>query len=253
MVRYRKPYRIKKKKSILKSRLFWRVVLGLIFTGVSLYFFFLSSIFKIKEINISGNQKVKTEAIEEMIKNGNIFLINLEAVKKEILGKFPQIASVNLKRKFPDSIIVQVEERKAVAIFSQGDNLFSLDKEGVIFENATSTGDLLKIQNLDEARPRPDLKLGDKVLESNLMSSALTIVSKLKDDFKIAIKEVSAVSNERLNVKTSEGWEIYFNPTKDLNWQATKLRAVLEQEISPERRKSLQYIELRFGNLASYK
>jgi len=31
------------------------------------------------------------------------------------------------------------------------------------------------------------------------------------------------------------------------------LRAVLEEEILPEKRKNLEYIELRFGNLAPYK
>jgi len=250
--RHRRPYRAKNKKSILRSKLFWRVVLGLVFAGVSFYFFFLSPIFQIKEINISGSP-VFYEEIKKLMDGKNIFLVNLAVAKKEIPEKFPQIAKVSLKRKFPGSIIVQVEERKLAAVFSQGDNLFFIDKEGVIFENATSGGDLPKIQKIDEDGPRPDLKLGEKVLESNLVSSILDIESKLRGDFKIAAKEVLIVSGERLNVKTGEGWEIYFDPTKDLDWQATKLKAVLEQEISQDRRRNLQYIELRFGNLASYK
>jgi|SRR3989344_510855 len=255
MTRYRKPYRVKRKKSILRSRLFWRIVLVLVFIGVSFYFIFLSPIFKIKKIDISGNQEIQTEDIKSMIKTGNIFLADLGMAKKIISEKFPQIALIDIERKFPDKIIVRIEERKAVAVFCQQDNCFLIDKEGVIFapiRNDISNG-VIKIQKLDEDGPRPDLRLGDKVLENNLISSALTIESKLKDDFEIAIEEFLVVSNERLNVKTDESWEIYFDPTEDLNWQATKLKAVLEQEISRERRKDLQYIELRFGNLASYK
>ncbi len=180
-------------------------------------------------------------------------MVNLGAAKKGILEKFPQIVKVSLKRKFPGSVIVQIEERQAAAVFCKTDNCFLIDKEGVIFENAASSSNLLKIQKAEETGSLPQLNLGDKVLESNLVSSILNIESKLKDDFQIAVKEALAVSNERLNVKTGEGWEIYFDPTKDLNWQTTKLKAVLEQEISQDRRKSLQYIELRFGNLASYK
>ncbi len=252
MVRYRKPYRVKRKKSIFKSRLFWRIILGLFFAGVSFYFFLLSPIFKIKEINISGSP-VFYEEIQRSIYGKNIFLVNLELAKKEILEKFPKIAKIILKRRFPSKITGAIEERKSVAIFSQGDNLFSIDKEGVIFENAALTGDLIKIQKADGDGSRPDLRLGEMVLEGNLISSILTVEVKLKDNFQITIKEVEVVSGERLNIKTSEGWEIYFDPTKDLNWQMTKLKAVLEQEISQEKRKNLQYIELRFGNLASYK
>src|SRR3989344_9148414 len=247
---YRKPYRVKKKKSVLKSRLFWRVVLVLIFMGVSSYFFFLSSIFKIKEINISGNpafaeatagrQKILYQKIQKLLDTKNIFLIDFEEIKKEILEKFPQIASINIERKFPESITVQVEERRGVAIFCQIDSCFLIDKEGVIFENVSDKLGLVTIRpSLIESK-----RLGEKVLETSHMSSILNIESKLRGDFKIAVEEILAVSNERLNIETLEGWEIYFDPSKDLDWQITKLKAVLEQEISAEKRKNLEYIEL---------
>ncbi|MDO8601404.1 MAG: FtsQ-type POTRA domain-containing protein [bacterium] len=256
MKRYRKPYRIKKKKSILKSRLFWRVVLGLVFAGVSFYFFLFSPIFRIKKINISGNEDILTQDIKKIITDemfaeygDNVFLFGSLKIKNTLLGIYPKISKLELRRIFPDTLRVAIEERKSVAIFSQGDELFSLDKEGIIFENASDKLGLITVRsNSTELKD-----IGGKVLEDNIISSILTIGSKLKDDFKIAIEEVLAASNERLNIKTDEGWEIYFDPTQDLNWQITKLKAVLEQEISPDRRKSLQYIELRFGNLASYK
>lgn len=237
---YRKPYRVKKKKSILKSRLFWRIVLGSVLLGVASYFFLLSSIFQVKEINIFGSPAFYGE-IQKSIYGKNIFLVDLESIKKEISEKFPKIAAIDIKKRFPDKVIVQVEERRAAAVFCRADACFLIDKEGVIFQNAATSSDLLKIQKAEEA-----------VLTSKIMSSILAAESKLKD-ISVLTKEYWVVSNERLNIKTSEGWEIYFDPAKDLNWQITKLEAVLEQEISPDRRKSLQYVELRFGNLASYK
>jgi len=69
----------------------------------------------------------------------------------------------------------------------------------------------------------------------------------------LKILEVSIISEERLNAKTSEGWEIYFNLEGDINWQLTKLGAVLEKEIPPEKRENLEYIDLRFGNFAPFK
>ena len=57
------------------------------------------------------------------------------------------------------------------------------------------------------------------------------------------------VSDRRFNAKTAEGWEVYFTPKEDLNWQITELKAVLENEISPERRGNLEYIDLRFEKI----
>ena len=57
------------------------------------------------------------------------------------------------------------------------------------------------------------------------------------------------VSEERLNVKTSEGWEIYFNTADDLDWQVQELALVLEKQITPEKRRNLEYIDLRFSRV----
>ncbi len=69
----------------------------------------------------------------------------------------------------------------------------------------------------------------------------------------VLVEEISVISEERINVKTSQGWEIYFNPKKDLEWQLRKLGADLDEFIPLEKRKDLEYIELRFGNLAPFK
>lgn len=241
--RYRKPYRVKRKrKPIFKNKWFWRVILGLIFAGVSFYFFFLSPIFQIKEINISG-KPVFCEKIQKLMNGKNIFLINFDEIKKETLKEFPKIAEVNLKRNFPDKIIGDIEERQPVAVFNQGEEFFFIDREGIIYEKTTPDTPLLKIKKAETG----------SLLKNNLMSSILDIELKLKDDFKISIEEVLVVSEDRLNIKTIEGWQAYFNPLKDLNWQLTKLKAVLESEIPQAKRKNLEYIDLRFGNLAPYK
>ena len=74
----------------------------------------------------------------------------------------------------------------------------------------------------------------------------------MAEELKIKTKEF-IIFSEHLNVKTSEDWEVYLNPQEDINWQLTKLGAVLEEEIPLEKRKDLEYIELRFGNFAPYK
>ncbi len=260
-MKYRKPYRIKKKKPILKNRFFLTGILSLIILGGFFYFFFLSDVFQIKKIIITGEQKVSKDDIKLVVESGlekkilffetkSIFLVDLNKIREDVLNKFPQIGEIEISQGLPDALNLIVIERKEVGIFCRDAVCFLLDGEGIIFENATGSPQLLKIQNL---LFNEELKLGERAVDKELLSKITEVNQKLKNDFKIPLEEVSIISDDRVNFKNLEGWEIYFDPQKDLDWQFTKLRAVLDEEIPLEKRGNLEYIELRFGNLASYK
>ncbi len=292
---YRKPHQYKRKKSILKNRFFWLSILFLIFLSSVFYFLFLSQTFQVGKIIVlrqtqdnpepvewvaAGEKKVSKDELKSLIEKnlGNkilffdtksIFLVNLNGLRKNILNDFPQIAGVEIKRKFPDTLDFIVTERAVTADLCQGEKCFLLDNEGVIFalqalaflpavasaeagaeaKGIPSETNLIKI--IDEQNREP-FKLGEKAIEKEDLSKILAVSSKLSD-FKIPVKEFLIVSGEKLEVLTSEDWKIYLSLRADIDWQMTKLRAVLEEKIPPENRKDLEYIELRFGNLAPYK
>lgn len=259
---YRKPYRVKKKKSIFRNRFFWLSILVLmVLTGV-FYLICFSSFFQIKKIQVIDSQKVSGEEIENIARqkikqkififsSESIFLADFKRINEATLEQFPQISQVSFTRKFPDTVIIRIEERKPKAVFNQDEKYFFIDEEGIIFEEIFEPSlNLLKIK---KSTVVDELKLGKRIIEKEQISKILEIGSKLKDNLKVPIEEILIVSNERLNIKTLEGWEIYFNPKEDLDWQLTKLNSVLEKEIPAEKRGNLEYIELRFGNFAPYK
>jgi len=77
----------------------------------------------------------------------------------------------------------------------------------------------------------------------------LDIQDKLKNIAGVTTTRAIIVSEERLNIAVSEGWEIYFNTEGDLDWQIKELWIVLEKQISPEKRKNLEYVDLRFSRV----
>ena len=260
--RIRKPYRIKRKKSIFENRFLKPSILILFILTTLFYIALFLNFFQIKQIKISGNQKVVKEKLETTIQgliekkilffsSKSIFLVNLDEVKKQILTVFPLISSIDFKKELPNSLILEIEERKTVAIFIQNDKSFFIDKQGVIFEETLETeSKRLKLKNLIL---NENSGLGDTVINTTKMSQIFDIESNLRNSLGIRINEVVIVSEQRFNFTTTDGWDIYFNPQNNIDWQIIKLKEVLEQEIPNENRGLLEYIELRFGNFAPYK
>jgi cell division septal protein FtsQ len=259
---YRRPHRYKRKKPIFRSK-FFRYFILLLFLGSGIfYLIYFSSFFQVKEIEISGNQKVSSENIRNLIEEKlkgkvlsfstrSIFSVNLNQINALIMGNFPQISRIDLKINLPHTIIATVEERKPIAVFSGGGKYFFLDKEGIIFEEISEPEkEITKIKNRTLT---DDFKLGEKLIEKGVLSQILKIESELKSGLKIPIKEFIFSSEDKLTAVTEEDWEIYLNLKSDVEWQMTKLRAVLEEKIPREKRGDLEYIELRFGNFAPFK
>jgi len=270
--KYKKPHRYKRKKSIFRNRFFWLGVLTPIIIGVIFYFLFLSETFQVKKIIVTGEEKVSTEDIKlfvgERLENKvlfffqtrSIFSVNLDEIKKDILSNFLQLAEVEIGRKLPDTLNVMVVERFAAAIWCQArqnfleENLggqeeqcFLVDNEGIIFERTNGAKpELLKIRNLTLNQ---DLKLGERSVEKEKMEQIMKINSGLTN-LNLKIIEAALITEKRLNLKTEEEWEIYFNLEKDLDWQIARLKQVLEEilekKILPENGKNFQYIDLRF-------
>lgn len=259
---YRKPHRYKRKKPLFRNRFFWCFLL-FFFIGCGIfYLIYFSSFFQIKEIEISGNQKVSSDNIRNLIEEKveekvlffstrSIFLVNLNQINSLIVKNFPQVDRTDLKINLPHTIIATIEERKPAAVFSGEGKNFFLDKEGIIFEEISEgETEMTKIKN---QTGRDNLELGEKVIEKEILSRLLEIEGELKAGLKIPVKEFIFSAEDKLTVLTREGWEIYLNIKSDIEWQMTKLRVVLEEKIPQEKRGDLEYIELRFGNFAPFK
>lgn len=257
---YGKAHQYRRKKPIFRSRLLWFIILFFIILTAAFYFLFFSKTFQIEKIVITNQKRVPKEDIMRVAERGlenkllffktkSVFLVNLKELEKDILNNFSQISKVEIKRNFPDSLQIIVIERPGLANWCRKDDCYLLDNEGIIFEKSSLRKDLITIR---DEREIESFNIGEKAIGGDYPEKMLEIKKRLDGEFKIIVKEF-VVLPDRLTVKTSEDWEIYFDPQKDLDWQLTKLGAVLEEKIPPEKRGDLEYIELRFGNFAPYK
>ncbi len=258
--RFRKLHRAKKKKSIFKNFYFWLLIIGIIISIFLFYFFCFHSFFKVKEIRVNDNKEVSAQDIISLVEketdkdilffqSESIFFVNLRKAEEKILDEFPKIAEVSLSKNYPDSIVIFVKERKPVAVFEQEGSYFFLDEKGIVFEKISGKDNWLVIKEKNQKR---EIDFGFNLIDEEKMGKIL-IASEELSSSKIGIDFIDIVNYYRFNVKTNEGWEIYFNSDGDIEQQALNLTLVLEKEISPERRENLEYVDLRFGNQVYYK
>lgn len=264
-----KIHRIKPKESIFRKLWFWILILAVILIGTAFYFAIFWSGLQIQNIVISGNSKITTQELSQIVSTDSttgllklwnfkivsrsILLVNTEDISREILKRFPIIEKVSINRRFPKTITLGITERNPVGIYCSNNDCFLIDNNGVIYEPISMpNSDFVVVrQTLDD----PNLYTGEGVISLDVMNYISKIQKDLQNNFQINAKEALITSPIRLNVTTGEGWQIYFNlqGNPDLSSQLTKLNLLLNGDITPTVRKTLQYIDLRFKDRAFYK
>ena len=250
----------RKKRSSLKIYffvgLFFCLLAGLIYTAVWLPYFW------IENINIENDMTyVSCLEIEKLIPKKSIFLIPINQIKNEILDKYSEIKIVEIKKEFPNTINIKIEERKNIGVWCQIEldeiatstekmiekkinECFYFDSDGIIFREASliKGGLVLNVYGTEKL-----IKIRDEIMSPELVEFILFIREKLPEiiDFEI-------VSFENLVATTNRGYQIYFNPTYSARSQLEALRISIQKEIKQEL-DSLEYIDLKIEGRVYYK
>ncbi len=253
-----------KRKRFVRSRIFFDIVLAFLFIGTLIYFLFFSKVFQIKDIQIDTFTEASKESIlkvvnEEMQKKflyffqrDSFFLLHSKEIENKIFSTFSLVSKVEVKRGLWGSVFVEVKPRIAQTIwcFNEGKDCFLADQQGVIFKQLepfyAPENDLVFVnsENPTKAIFREACSSSslERILETKNVLNSLGIFNPT------FIEKASGF----LYVKTIEGWTIYFSPKQDLASDMLKLKILLGKEISLEKRKTLEYIDLRFSK-AYYK
>lgn len=251
--RYKRPYRAKRKKPIFFKASFWCASFFIVGIAGSAWCAIFSPLFEVKDIQVSGTQKIKDQEcitlLEEQVKkevafipSKSLLLFDLKRAKDELMARFPQAQNITIERKFPSTIYASVQERQPIAVFEAGGQKFFIDENGVAFETVSSENNLFIVGKGAAAAPR----IGEAVVQKDLLVKVIKIKVAIEAAAKLGLARALIVSAERVNFTTKDGWMIYANPQKDIDWQAAKLEAVLSDKDLAINRASLEYIDLRF-------
>lgn len=258
--------KIKKNKSnnIKKLTLF---ALAIAFILGFIYLLFFSAFFKIKEIKINGLDRVDNETVLKftqteladkkylIFSQANIILLNSNKLANEIKSEF-KFSEVLIKKKYFNTLELDLFERPISFIWqSETERVYSDAKGCLIRETPVETSSnnshyltLLSDTGSKYLQEDDCLNLKEEYFEALLsLDSEISTIALLKAEKYILSSELNS-----LVLDLSNGPNIIFNTKEDLSKQVAKL-LIIRQEQVEENFLSLEYIDLRFGDLIYFK
>ena len=185
-------FQIKARRKRRKKIMF----LIMIFIIVTILVLVKAPMFAIKGAKVTGNKMIKSEGVinQKNIKGQNIFLVDTNVIKNEIL-KNPYIKSAEVKRKLPNLLDINISERKMFYKIKLDSKIYVLNNELYIMDILDDDKDLAIVEV--KGLKVESVKIGERITSNEKVSLILLdIATKLIDKNKDSIFTSVDVSNK---------------------------------------------------------
>lgn len=232
----KKQRQILKKKKRIKLMLKFTALLIIIIAGI--IFALVSPIFNIKEINVSNNNQINTETIislSQLNLGQNILKFNKNKVNKNIKTN-AYIESVEIKRKLPNKVQIQIEERKQEYNVEFLNGYAYINNQGYILQISEEKQSLPTIQGIST----PD----EQIVEGNRLNSEdlekleviiqiMNICKNYELDSKITNIDISTKDEYTLYLE-EEKKTIYLGDKSNLSNKMLYVQVIIEENRGKE-------------------
>jgi len=198
---------------------------------ISIYSTQKNSIFQIKNIQIKNNYLISKEEILKKIKkinNKNIFFLKKNEVE-EPLNNINYLDKIEVKKKYPDTIIIKIYETRPVAILSIKNKKFIIDnKSNLIFFDESKLAESLP-NVFGEGADKKFISFLDKLKKYNFLTKDI------KNFYYFKIGR----------------WDLELSNNKIIKFPSNRIKQAIQQSIELLNRedfKNYNIIDLRISN-----
>ncbi len=238
----------------------WRVAsFGLvILLAAALYYFWNSPKFKINDAKVGGLQRVSSRDVETILgaTGQPVFTLDAGQLRQKLTEAFPEFSAVAVQIGIPNSLVVQVTERKPVLTWQQDGKTNLVDANGVAFPLRTGAkpgpGPVVEAKGAPPSVPLPvsispseiaaitgrtaiseTVKTASRQLMSPEMVTAILTLAPNAPQGTVLVYD----AQHGLGWKDKRGWDIYFGDSQDIDNKLQVYKALVKylqgQEIQP--------------------
>jgi cell division protein FtsQ len=172
------------------------VVVVVVVLGVLAWVVFATPLLGVRTVEVNGSTIVDDEAVRDVaaVRRGTpLARVDTGAVAERVRG-LPSVAQVVVRRWWPDTLVITVQERSPVAVVADGSDYLVVDAAGVVFDRRPRRPDGLVLLRVD--RPGP---------ADPATRAALTVVAALTPRLLDQVRAVEAESATTITVRLTGG------------------------------------------------
>ena len=176
---------------------------------IQLQLFASNPLFSMRNLDIRTDGTLKPQELREQynLQPGvNLFAINLEKIHADLLT-WPVVRSVEIRRQLPDTLVLRVGERLAMALLVTDKMSLPLDRDGHVLVPRAATTRLPVITGGQTPGLRPGLQITDAKIRDALNVLDLCEAMHLGEQVRVAIMNVS--NPERLELRLVGGEQVF--------------------------------------------
>lgn len=192
--------RRRRKRNVIKRAVITFVLLIAVLVTLCLKL----SYFNVQNIGVGHNKLVSSEdviTLSKIYKGNNIFYINTNKVRTNLF-KNPYILDAAIKRKLPNSILIDIKEREAVFFIEDNKKYIIIDKNGIVLEVRDNIDNmkLTRLEGLDVG----NIKLGEELSSANKRQ-----IDNITNITELINVNSSGIEITKVNLSDSENVQIY--------------------------------------------
>ncbi len=251
----------------------FKIIIGffIIIILMLVWFLFFSDFFLLNQVEINlekAAQISKTNSTE--IKNlvlkqsreqkrflifsqRNLLLFDKNKLQKVLNDKYC-LENLEIKKKLPHSLIVNLKEKNYIVIWHEGDKFYYLSDEGDIVSEVQK-------EEIDSKKYPLINNLTNKKITNKKIGVDFNVVHFIINIFNNLTEKVNDIKIDRFKIDSDfytikvvlqNGPELYFNVKENLNKQIEKLLTIKSQRLKEDFFKK-KYIDLRYGDRVYYR
>jgi len=191
--------------------------------------------FKVDSVIVEGNQRYDSQQIIEVsgvVQGDNLFLLNKYEVSRRIYEQLPYVQQVQISRRFPSGLLIEVKEGGVAAAIEQNDGLWLLSSSGKLLEHSGLSTPLAcpRIRGVELLMPAAGQLFALPEEQSAARDHLMQLVQAFeKHGMSQLIKTVDLSSNIRITLTYTDRFTVYIPWGSDMDYKVRYLATVVEK------------------------
>lgn len=198
-----------------------QVAVGVTAVIAVIWLLLVSPVLGVRSVQVDGVRTLPADQVRETagIELGTPLLrVDVDAARARV-ARLPQVASVEVTRGWPHTVVVTVVERQPVAVVGQPGRRTLVDADGVLFDTVSGAPPA-GVVPLDVASPGPD---------DPATAAGLTAIEALPGRLRGQVTSVAATTPDDITLTLTDGTHVLWGGPEKSGRKGDALEAVIGQ------------------------